>query len=98
VVDHRKFSSESTDKVLAPSIDATQWSEDENLVPCPICERTFTAKALERHSNICQKVSSSIPKKLPIAIRKYLELVDKPNIGIVYARQNFFIGNPEDNS
>ena len=43
------------DKILEPS----PGSAETALFPCPTCGRTFLQKALERHSNICQKVSEN---------------------------------------
>lgn len=50
------------DKILEPS----PGSAETALFPCPTCGRTFLQKALERHSNICQKVSEN-GKNLKIA-------------------------------
>ena len=43
------------DKILEPS----PGSAETALFPCPTCGRTFLQKALERHSNICHKVSEN---------------------------------------
>lgn len=44
------------DKILEPS----PGSSESALFPCPSCGRTFLQKALERHANICQKVSEEV--------------------------------------
>ena len=53
------------DKILEPS----PGSAETALFPCPTCGRTFLQKALERHSNICQKVSEN-DKNSKIALWK----------------------------
>ena len=46
------------DKILEPSPS----SSESALFPCHTCGRTFLQKALERHANICQKVSEAVLK------------------------------------
>ena len=51
----------SIDKVLCASEDAGRM---ETLQPCGTCGRSFNLKALERHLKICEKVSSTHPRKV----------------------------------
>jgi len=54
----------SMEKIVVASEDATA---DTDLVPCSICDRTFSQKALERHAKICQKVSTTKRKVFDVA-------------------------------